>query len=116
MRRACCSPPHADASVTHRTPNLADAWRELSEQRLQLGEIASADAAYIRYRRLAADPTDLADAYAAFDQGRLETAESLARRRLQQGTNEVAALTLLAATAMRRGDDLAEAASLNRCC
>jgi len=94
-------------------PNLADAWRELSEQHLQLGEIASADAAYTRYRQLAADPPDLADAYAAFDQGRLETAEGLARRRLQQGTNEVAAFTLLAAIAMRRGDDLAEAESLN---
>jgi predicted Zn-dependent protease len=94
-------------------PNLADAWRELSEQRLQLGETASADAAYTRYRRLAADPPDLADAYTAFDQGRLETAEALARQRLQDGTNEVAAFTLLAAIALRRGDDLAEAASLN---
>jgi tetratricopeptide (TPR) repeat protein len=94
-------------------PNLVDAWRELSEQRLQLGETASADAAYTRYRRLATDPPDLADAYAALDQGRLETAEGLARRRLREGTNEVAAFTLLAAIASRRGDDLAEAASLN---
>jgi tetratricopeptide (TPR) repeat protein len=94
-------------------PNLADAWRELSEQRLKLGEIACADAAYARYRRLATDPPDLADAYAALDQGRLETAEGLARRRLREGTNEVAAFTLLAAIALRRGDDLAEAASLD---
>jgi tetratricopeptide (TPR) repeat protein len=93
--------------------SLADAWRELSEQRLQLGETASADAAYTRYRRLATDPPDLADAYAAFDQGRLEAAEGLVRRRLREGTNEVAAFTLLAALALRRGDDLAEAASLN---
>lgn len=94
-------------------PNLADAWRELSEQRLQLGETAAADAAYTRYRRLATDPPDLADAYAAFDQGRLEAAEAVVRRRLQEGTNEVAAFTLLGAIALRHGDDLAEAAALN---
>jgi len=93
--------------------SLADSWRELSEQRLLLGETASADAAYTRYRRLATDPPDLADAYAAFDQGRLETAEALVRRRLGKGTNAVAAFTLLAAMALRRGDDLAEEAALN---
>jgi tetratricopeptide (TPR) repeat protein len=93
--------------------SLADAWRELSEQRLQLGETASADAAYTRYRRLATDPTDLADAYAAFDQGRLEAAEGLVRRRLPEDTNAVAAFTLLAAIALRRGDDLAEEAALS---
>src|SRR5260221_5370451 len=93
--------------------SLADAWRELSEQRLQLGETASADAAYTRYRRLATDPPDLADAYTAFDQGRLETAEALVRRRLQEGTNVVAAFTLLAAIALRRGDGLAGEAALS---
>jgi len=112
---ACARSREAKAALERAVeldPNLADAWRELSEQRLQLGETASADAAYTRYRRLAADPPDLADTYAAFDQGRLETAESLTRRRLREGTNEVAAFTLLAAVALRRGDDLAEAASL----
>lgn len=93
--------------------SLTDAWRELSEQHLQLGETASADAAYTRYRRLATDPPDLADAYAAFDKGRLETAEALVRQRLQRGTNVVAAFTLLAAIALRRGDDLAEEAALS---
>jgi tetratricopeptide (TPR) repeat protein len=95
-------------------PNLADAWRELSEQRLRLGGTASADAAYTRYRRLAVNPPDLAEAYAAFDQGRLETAEALVRRRLHEGTNEVAAFTLLAAIALRHGDDLAEETALNQ--
>ena len=93
---------------------LAEAWRELSAQRLAIGETASADFAYIRYRRLASDPPDLADAYAAFDQNRLEAAEFMARRRLQEGTNEVAVFTLLAAIALRRGDDLAEEVSLNQ--
>ena len=44
---------------------------------------------------------------------RLETAEALVRRRLREGTNEVAAFTLLAAIALRHGDDLAEAAALH---
>ena len=93
--------------------SLAEAWRELSGQRLLAGETAAADAAYNQFRTLATDPPDLAGAYAAFDQGRLETAEALVRRRLLEGTNEVAAFTLLAAIALRRGDDLAEAAALN---
>jgi tetratricopeptide (TPR) repeat protein len=93
--------------------NLADAWHELSGQRLLAGDTAPADAAYVQYRRLVTDPADLADAYAAFDQGRLEAAEAWVRRRLREGTNEVAAFTLLAAIALRRGDDLAEAESLN---
>jgi tetratricopeptide (TPR) repeat protein len=94
-------------------PGLAEAWRELSLQRLLAGETAAADCAYLQFRRLAANPPDLADAYAVFDQGRMETAESLVRRRLQEGTNEVAAFTLLSAIAARRGDDLSEDASLN---
>jgi tetratricopeptide (TPR) repeat protein len=93
---------------------LADAWRDLSEQRLLEGETASADQAYAHYRRLAPNPPDLADAYAAFDQNRLEAAELLVQRCLRAGTNEVAAFTLLGAIAQRRGDDLAEEAYLNR--
>ena len=94
--------------------NLADAWRELSEQRLLGGDTASADQAYSHYRRLATDPSDLADAYSAFDRNRLEAAELQAQRCLSAGTNEVAAFTLLAAIALRRGDDLAEEAYLKR--
>ena len=93
---------------------LAEAWRELSAQRLARGETALADNAYTRYRRQALNPPDLADAYAAFDQNRLEAAESLVHRRLREGTNEVAAFTLLSALALRRGDDLAEEAALNQ--
>jgi tetratricopeptide (TPR) repeat protein len=95
-------------------PNLADAWRELSEQRLLEGETASADQAYIHYRRLTTNPRDLAGAYAAFDQNRLEAAELHVQRCLRAGTNEVAAYTLLGAIGQRRGDDLAEEAYLNR--
>ena len=94
--------------------NLADAWRELSEQRLLGGDTAAADQAYAYYRRLATNPPELADAYSAFDQNRLEAAELQVQRCLRAGTNDVAAFTLLAAIALRRGDDLAEEAHLNR--
>src|ERR1700722_3942184 len=114
--------------------NLADAWRELSEQRLLEGETAAADqayahyrrlgttppelaeayAAYAHYRRLATNPPELAEAYAAFDQNRLEASELQVQRCLRAGTNDVAAFTLLAAIALRRGDDLAEETHLNR--
>jgi predicted Zn-dependent protease len=94
--------------------SLADAWAELSQQRLHAGETAAADAAYIRYRGLTTNPPDLTDAYLAFDQGRLEAAEYLAQQRLQGGTNPVAALTLFAAIAARRGDDLAQESALNQ--
>lgn len=91
---------------------LAEPWRELSALRLSVGDIVAADAAYLRYRRLATDPVDFLEAYAAFDNGRLDTATLLAQQRLRAGTNEVAAHTLLSAIASRRGDDLAEEAEL----
>ena len=94
--------------------SLADAWAELSQQRLLAGQTAAADAAYIKYRGLTTNPPDLADAYLAFDQGRLEAAETLGQQRLQAGSNAVAALTLLAAIAARRGDDLAQESALNQ--
>lgn len=93
---------------------LAEGWRELSAQRFLAGNLDSADTAYTKFRRLATNPPDLADAYAAFDQNRLEAAESRVHQRQREGTNEVAAFTLLAAIALRRGDDVAEQASLNQ--
>jgi predicted Zn-dependent protease len=93
---------------------LAAGWRELSAQHLRAGNTAAADIAYGNYRRMATDPPDLADAYAAFDQGRLDAAESLAQGRLPTSANAVAVLTLMAAIAARRGNDLAEEDALNR--
>jgi tetratricopeptide (TPR) repeat protein len=98
----------------HLDASLADAWAELSQQRLHTGETASADAAYRNYRRLTINPPDLADAYLAFDQQRFDAAETLARERARAGRNPVAAFTLLAAIASRRGDELAEEAALNQ--
>jgi tetratricopeptide (TPR) repeat protein len=94
--------------------SLADAWAELSQQRWLAGDTAAADAAYMKYRQLTTDPPDLAEAYLAFDQERFDAAESLSRPRVEAGTNPVAALTLLAAIASRRGDDLAEESALRQ--
>jgi predicted Zn-dependent protease len=93
---------------------LTEGWRELAVQQLLAGNTAAADVAYLNYRRLAADPADLADAYAAFDESRLDAADAAAQSRLPASTNPVAVLTLLAAIAAKRGDDLAEEDALNR--
>ena len=108
---------HAESAVAFeaavsRDPSLGTAWNLLSTQRLALGELAQADAAYLAYRRLCRDPPDLGEAYAAFDQGYLEAAQVAVQKRLRAGTNEVAAFTLLAAIASRRGDEFAEEGSL----
>ena len=93
-------------------PGMAEPWRELSAVRLTAGDTAGADAAYLRYRALAANPVDLLQAYAAFDNGRFDAASTLVQQRLRAGTNEVAAHTLLSAIASGRGDDLSEEAEL----
>ncbi|MEP6546906.1 MAG: sulfotransferase [Gammaproteobacteria bacterium] len=86
---------------------LADAWRELSVQRLAAGDTASADAAYLHYSRLAPEPPELLDAYVAFNSKRMEAAESAVLRRLREAPTDVAALILLATIASRRGDEAA---------
>lgn len=90
----------------------AEVWLEISRQRLRAGDVAAADAAYREYRALADDPAELAGAYAAFDGGQLDIAESFARRILRAGSCDVAAHTLLAAIAARRGDDWSQEAAL----
>jgi tetratricopeptide (TPR) repeat protein len=115
---AACARPKDAVAALERTleldATLAVAWYELSAQRLLAGETAAADAAYGTYRQLAGNPPDLADAYAAFDQNHLDAAESLLRRRLHAGGDEVAGFTLLAAIESRRGDDLGQEAALKR--
>lgn len=115
---AACGRPKDAVAAYERSVELdvalAEAWRELSAQRLLAGDMAAADTAYRTYRQLIGNPPELADAYSAFDQNRLEAAESLLRDRLHAGSNEVAAFTLLAAIESRRGDDLAQEAALKR--
>jgi tetratricopeptide (TPR) repeat protein len=88
---------------------LADGWRELAAVLFAAGETLAGDTAYARYSRLTRDPPELSDAIVALADSRLETAEALLRRRLDQAPNDVAALRLLA-------EDYAEAERrLTRC-
>ena len=87
-------------------PRLADAWRELAAQRFVAGEILGGDSAYAEYTRLIPRPPELNDATEAVLNRRLDTAEGLLRRRLQQSPDHVAALYMLAEIAGTRGSYL----------
>ena len=93
---------------------LAEAWRELSAQRHDAGDVAAADAAFTRYAQLMPRPSALMDAYAALDANRLGAAWSLARRRLAEAPDDVPTLRLLAAIAAERGDESGAEAALRR--
>jgi tetratricopeptide (TPR) repeat protein len=92
--------------------NLADAWHELSAQRLRARDTASADAAYLTYCRLTPEPPDLVDAYVAFHSKRLAAAQSIVKQKLRDVPNDIAALRLLASIAAQRGDEAAAEAAL----
>jgi len=83
---------------------LADGWAELAAQLFAAGETLAGDAAYARYSRLSPDPPELSDAIVALAEHRLDAAEILLRRRLQQAPRDVRALRMLADAAARRED------------
>jgi predicted Zn-dependent protease len=87
---------------------LADGWRELAAMSFGAGDTHAGDAAYAEYSRLTKDPPELSDAIVALADGRLESAEALLLRRVDQAPTDVAALRLLADIATRR-EDYAEA-------
>jgi tetratricopeptide (TPR) repeat protein len=90
---------------------LAEGWRELAAQRFLAGDTAAGDAAYLKYSRLAHEPPELTDANVARAAERLDAAEAMVRRHLQQAPRDVAALRMLADLLGRRG----EAAEAERC-
>jgi tetratricopeptide (TPR) repeat protein len=94
---------------------LADAWRELAAQLFAAGETLEGDAADAHYRRLSRDPPELGEASAALADNRLEAAEAMLRRRLQQAPQDVAALRMLADAAMRRADQAEAERCLSEC-
>lgn len=117
MLAACGRGGEAAAAFEHAVkfdPRLGDAWRELAAQRWAVGDTAGADAAYLAYSRLAPESPEIADAYVAFDSGRWDAAESVLRRRLHEAPEDVAAHSLAAAIASRRGDDAVAETSLKR--
>ncbi|HEY0767934.1 MAG TPA: sulfotransferase [Steroidobacteraceae bacterium] len=94
---------------------LADAWRELAAQLFADGETLEGDAAYAHYSRLARQPSELNDASAALADDRLEAAEAILRRHLQQTPRDVVALRMLADAAMRREDHAGAEQCLMKC-
>jgi tetratricopeptide (TPR) repeat protein len=94
---------------------LADGWRELAQQLFAQGETLAGDQAYARYSRLWLEPPELGDASRALAENRLDAAEAILRRRLQQLPRDVVAQRMLADLATRR-EDYAEAEQiLNQC-
>jgi len=96
-------------------PGLGEAWRELSLLHAACGASAACDAAYARYRSLAAEDTRLQEAVHALANARLGAAESLLKRVLQHSPENVDALRLLAQVASA-GEDYPEAERLLREC
>src|SRR5262249_6367359 len=89
---------------------LADAWRELAVQLFATGDTRGGDIAYGHYSRLTQDPPELTDATVALTENRLDTAETILKRRLQVAPHDVIALRMLGEIATRR-EDLALAES-----
>jgi len=94
---------------------LADAWRALAAQLFAAGEALAGDQAYARYARLWRGPPELDDASQALTDNRLESAEAILRRRLQQAPQDVVALRMLANLATRREDHLEAERLLHEC-
>jgi predicted Zn-dependent protease len=94
---------------------LADGWRELAAMSFAAGDTRAGDAAYAHYSRLTKDPPELSDAIVALADNRLEAAEAILSRRLEQAPNDVAALRMLADVAARREDYPEAERRLTRC-
>ncbi|TLZ47668.1 MAG: tetratricopeptide repeat protein [Gammaproteobacteria bacterium] len=94
---------------------IADGWRDLAAQLFAAGETAEGDAAYAHYERLARDPPALADARVALAANRLEAAEAMLLRWLEQVPHDVVALRMLANIASRRDDEAEAERRLTEC-
>lgn len=84
--------------------DLADAWRELATLCFRAADEHGGDAAYLEYSRRATEPPELADAYTALYENRLDTAEARLVAHLQGSPRDIVALRLFANLAMRRND------------
>jgi len=87
---------------------LADGWRELAAIQFAVGETLAGDTAYAKYSKRAAEPSELTEAVIALADNRLDAAENMLRRRLQQAPGDVVALRMLGGAATQR-QDFAEA-------
>ena len=116
LGRAYAASGHTEAAIAAfrqavaLDPGLAEAWQELAAQLLAAGDNRGGDTAYGHYSRLAPDPPQLKDAMVALAENRLEAAEALLKRHLQQAPHDVVALRMLGETATRL-DNFVEAQS-----
>lgn len=83
-------------------PDLAEAWRELSLTHAACDDPAACDAAYRRFEELMPEEARLAEALALLANDRLDAAEALLLRTLQDVPQDVAALRLRARVAAAR--------------
>ena len=86
------------------TPDLGEAWRELSLLYADCGESAACDAAYARFSSLAAEDAGLREATTALATSRFGTAETLLKRVLERSPENVDALRMLAEAVAARED------------
>jgi predicted Zn-dependent protease len=96
-------------------PDLAEAWRELSQLHAVRGDTAACDAAYAHYERLAPGDHRLSEAATALANERLTAAEELLRHALARSPQDVAALRMLAEVASVREDFSQAEALLEEC-
>jgi tetratricopeptide (TPR) repeat protein len=83
-------------------PELGDAWRELSTALAALGDAPGADRAFARYAELTPQSPLLLEPAAALAENRLRAAEQLLRRHLDDAPEDIDAIRMLAAIAVRR--------------
>src|ERR1700686_4408226 len=84
-------------------PNLADAWRALAEHLTAIGDVAGADAAYVRQIQAATHDPRLLQPAAALCDNRIPEAETLLRNHLKRFPTDVAAIRMFAEVAARLG-------------
>jgi predicted Zn-dependent protease len=84
-------------------PNLTDAWRALADHLRATGDVAGADAAYVRQIKAATQDPRLLQPAAALCENRVPEAELLLRRHLRQFPTDVAAIRMFAEVAARLG-------------
>jgi tetratricopeptide (TPR) repeat protein len=96
-------------------PDLAEAWRELAGLHASQGDATACDTAYENYTRLAQPGQHLCEAASALATLRLDTAESLLRRRLEKEPQDVTAIRMLARVAVEREEYVEAESLLGRC-
>ena len=85
-------------------PDLADAWRALSQIDAAQGDALACDRAYAKFFQLTKDSQRLREAGTALADRRYETAQLLLRRRVSEAPDDVEAKRLLAQVAYERED------------